>query len=165
MAKEHDGSVYGLHQFSFAGTIWGYISDDSIEWGGEERTTNRIWAAQKRNAPWKEITDNAGTDELEGDLIELKPANLKAALGGTVDATGKKWSAPAEIITQEGPVEILTADGAKISIPKASLVAKPKGNFGYKDVFKVHFKLTILMPDEGGAPYTIDYGSSEAAEG
>ncbi len=56
MANEHDGIVYGLHQFSFANEVIGLISDDSIDWGGDDRSTNKVWAAQKRNAPVKEIT-------------------------------------------------------------------------------------------------------------
>lgn len=164
--KEHDGAIYGLHEFSFKGVVWGYISDDSIEWGGDDPSTNKIWAAQKRNGPWKSLIENPGTDELEGDLIELKPANLKAALGGAVDATNKKWSAPAETIVEEGPLEITTADGVKFTMPKVSLVAKPKGAFGFTDVFKIHFKFTILAPDEkGAAPYTIEFPDGETVEG
>lgn len=166
MAVEHDGFVYGLHQFSFASEVIGLISDDSLDWGGDDRSTNKIWAAQKRNAPVKEITSTPETNELECDLIELKPAELKKVLGGEVDASGKKWSAPAASITKEGPAEIITADGVKISIPKASLVAKPKGKLGYDDVFKIHLKLTILTPDDDTAPFTFDYGATEAgAEG
>lgn len=162
MAQLHDGFVYGLHQFSFGNEVLGLISDDSVDWGGEDRSTNKIWAAQKRNAPVKEITSTPETHELECDLIDLKPAELKKVLGGEVDATGKKWSAPAASIVKEGPAEIITADGAKITIPKASLMAKPKGKLGYDDVLKIHLKLTILTPDDGAAPYTIDYGTEAA---
>ena len=165
MSNEHDGIVYGLHQFSFANEVIGLISDDSIDWGGDDRSTNKVWAAQKRNAPVKEITSTPGTNELTCDLIELKPAELKKVLGGTVDASGKKWSAPSALIVKEGPAEIITADGAKISIAKASLVAKPQGKFGYDDVFKIHITISILAPDGDIAPYEIDYGADEAVEG
>lgn len=165
MAETHDGFVYGLHQFSFANEVLGLISDESVDWGGEDRATNKIWAAQKRNAPVKEITTTPETHELEFDLIELKPTELKKVLGGEIDASGKKWSAPAASIALEGPAEIVTADGVKITIPKAALVAKPKGKLGYDDVFKVHLKLTILAPENNGAPYIFDYGASEEAAG
>lgn len=164
MAQVHDGFVYGLHQFKFGNEVLGLISDDSIEWGGEERSMTKIWAAQRRSAPVKEVTATPATNTLECDLIELKPAELKKVLGGEVDATGKKWSAPAAMIVREGPAEIQTADGAKITIAKASLVAAPKGKLGYSDVMKVHLKITILVPDDQSAPYTIDYGD-EAVQG
>lgn len=148
--------TYGLHSFKFGGQTIGLLSDDSLDWGGDDRSTNKIWAAQKRNAPVKEIIDNPGTDEIEGDLIELKPVELEKVLGGKADASGKKWDAPAAVVTKEGPAEIITADGTKINIKRASLVAKPKGNLGYKDVFKIHLKITILTPEDGGSPYGFD---------
>lgn len=155
MAVAHDGYMYGLSIFKFGEAEIGCISDDSIDWGGDEKQTTKIWAAQKRQAPVKEITDNNGTNELTFDLIELKPDNLKMVMGGTV--AGGKWSAPAAEVNLENPVEITTADGTVISVKKASLVAKPKGKLGYKDVFKINCKLTFLMPDDGTAPYDITY--------
>lgn len=166
MATLHDGAIYGLHQFTFKGTVWGYISDDSIEWGGDNISTEDIWAAQKRRAPFKRLVSSPGSDVLSGDLIQLIPKNLQAALGGTLNETEVKWSAPTETIIEEGPLEITTADGVVISIPKASLVAKPQGSFGYSDVFKIHFEFTIMTPDdEKEAPYTITYPTGEVMEG
>lgn len=73
MATLHDGAIYGLHQFTFKGTVWGYISDDSIEWGGDNISTEDIWAAQKRRAPFKRLVSSPGSDVLSGDLIQLIP--------------------------------------------------------------------------------------------
>ena len=147
MAGTHDGYLYGLKTLKFGGKEIGMISDDSVEWGGDDPQTAQIWAAQNRTAPVKEIVEKPGLDVFEFDLIELKPSNLKDVLGGTVAAG--KWNAPAAQITQEGAFEITTADG------KASLVARPKGRLGYSDVLKVHCKVTILA-DGTGSPYSID---------
>ena len=71
-ASEHDGFIYGLESFVFDGKELGLISNDGLDWGGDEPSTNKIWAAQKRSAPVKEIEENPGTSEIEFDLIELK---------------------------------------------------------------------------------------------
>lgn len=153
MAGTHDGYLYGLKTLKFGGKEIGMISDDSVEWGGDDPQTAQIWAAQNRTAPVKEIVEKPGLDVFEFDLIELKPSNLKDVLGGTVAAG--KWNAPAAQITQEGAFEITTADGAILAAGKASLVARPKGRLGYSDVLKVHCKVTILA-DGTASPYSID---------
>ena len=96
-ASEHDGFIYGLESFVFDGKELGLISNDGLDWGGDEPSTNKIWAAQKRSAPVKEIEENPGTSEIEFDLIELKPANLVQVMGGTTSKNGKKWNAPSKI--------------------------------------------------------------------
>ena len=88
-ASEHDGFIYGLESFVFDGKELGLISNDGLDWGGDEPSTNKIWAAQKRSAPVKEIEENPGTSEIEFDLIELKPANLVQVMGGTTSKNGK----------------------------------------------------------------------------
>lgn len=153
MAGTHDGYIYGLSILKFGGKTLGMISDDSVDWGGDDPQTIEVWAAQNRQAPVKQIVEKPGTDKFEFDLIELKPNNLKDVMGGAV--TGGKWSAPAAKITQEGAFEITSADGAVIAAGKASLVARPKGKFGYNDVLKVHCTVTILA-DSSSAPYSID---------
>ena len=87
-ASEHDGFIYGLESFVFDGKELGLISNDGLDWGGDEPSTNKIWAAQKRSAPVKEIEENPGTSEIEFDLIELKPANLVQVMGGTTSKNG-----------------------------------------------------------------------------
>lgn len=101
-ASEHDGFIYGLESFVFDGKELGLISNDGLDWGGDEPSTNKIWAAQKRSAPVKEIEENPGTSEIEFDLIELKPANLVQVMGGTTSKNGKKWNAPSKRIKLEG---------------------------------------------------------------
>ena len=103
-ASEHDGFIYGLESFVFDGKELGLISNDGLDWGGDEPSTNKIWAAQKRSAPVKEIEENPGTSEIEFDLIELKPANLVQVMGGTTSKNGKKWNAPSKRIKLEGPL-------------------------------------------------------------
>ncbi len=162
-AVDHDGFIYGLEAFVFAGKELGLISNDGLDWGGDEPSTNKIWAAQKRSAPVKEIEENPGTSVVEFDLIELKPENLVQVMGGTTSKNGKKWNAPAKRIKLEGPAEIRSADGAETTVAKVSLLAYPKGKFGYSDVMKIHCKATFLLPDDPEAsPYGFDFAPDGA---
>lgn len=161
----HDGMIYGLEALEFKGSELGLISNEGLDWVGGDPSTVKVWAAQKRSAPVKEIEENPGEDVIEFDLIELKPANLAQVMGGTVSADGKRWDAPKSRIKLEGDVVIRSADGSTTEIKRASLVAKPKGKFGYNDVFKIHCKLTILAPADDSSPYGIDTEPDAIAEG
>ena len=152
--------VYGLDALVFGGKEIGDISNDSIDWGGDEPSTVKVWAAQKRAAPVTEIIDNPGTDVLEFDLIQLKPENLAQVMGGTASEDGKKWDAPAKKIFLEDSVTVRSADGTEVAIKKVKLIAYPRGKFGYSDVFKIHCKMTILAPEDGSSPYSV--GDAEA---
>ena len=152
--------VYGSDALVFGGKEIGDISNDSIDWGGDEPSTVKVWAAQKRTAPVTEIIDNPGTDVLEFDLIQLKPENLAQVMGGTASEDGKKWDAPAKKIFLEDSVTVRSADGTEVAIKKVKLIAYPRGKFGYSDVFKIHCKMTILAPEDGSSPYSM--GDAEA---
>lgn len=161
-ATAHDGFVYGLEALVFDGKELGLISSDGLDWGGDDPTTNKIWAAQKRSAPVKEIEENPGTNEIEFDLIELKPENIVQVMGGTTSKNGKKWNAPARRLTLEGSVVIRSADGSETEAAKVSLLASPKGKYDYSDVMKIHCKMTFLLPDDPEAsPYSIDFAPDE----
>lgn len=154
----HNGYIYGLSAFKFNGTALGFISEDSVDWGGDEPSTTKIFAAQKRNTPVLELKESAGTNELSFDLIELKADNLKAVFGGTTaNASGTTtWSAPADSALVTGAIEITTEDGTVISAPKASLLAKFSGKLKYNEVLKVHCKVTILG-DGQTTPFTVKF--------
>ncbi len=147
----HDGFLYGLSLLKFKGVEIGYIDDDGVDWGGSAPETNKVYAAQKPQAPVKVLKKNNGENELSFNLIELKHANVQAVYGGTV--VGDKYSAPSEIVNLEGPVEITTADGTKIEIPKCSMVSLFKGKLKHMEVFKIECKLTMMAPDGGGSPF------------
>lgn len=146
-----DGYRYGLTSIEFNEVELGIIDEDSLDFGGSAPEITKIWGAQKRSAPVKSIKKNNGEIEIKFNIIELKGANLKALMGGTVDATSGKWSSPTSVVELEGAVEINTADGAVINIAKASLVAYPKGKLDYSSVLKLECTLTVLEPDTGSA--------------
>lgn len=156
MAVTDDGYLYGVNTLKFNNAALGLIDEESIDWGGTTPETVEIWAAQQRSAPVKIIQKNQGKNELKFNLIQLKAANMVAVMGGKTNAKGG-YDAPRASVTLEGPVEITTADGSTIKIPKASLVSAMKGKLGYSDVLKVECTLTVMLPDDAeAAPYNID---------
>lgn len=154
----HSGYVFGLKTLKFNNVVLGQISEDSIDWGGDEPTTIKIFSAQNRNTPVLELKDTPGTDELSFDLIELKPDNLIAIFGGSKATAGgyTTWTPPTDNAQKIGAVEITTDDGTIIAAGKASLTARFTGKLKYNEVFKVHCKLTFLA--EGTtAPYSVKF--------
>lgn len=160
--QQPDGYLYGLKAFIFNGETLGLIDEEGLDWGGDEPESVKVWSAQKRAAPVKEIPSSPGTNVLEFDLIHLRPENMVPVAGGTVSKNGKKWNAPSRVVTLEGNVQIQSADGAVTDVAKASMIAYPRGKFNYQEVMKMHCKLTFLEPeDEKTAPYSFDLAPDE----
>lgn len=147
--------VYGLKQLKFNSKTIGYISEDGVDWGGDEPTTVEVFAAQAPASPVIQLVDNPGTDVLEFNMIQLDANSLKDVLGGTVQGTA--WNAPKSKAPIVGAFEILTHSGHKISGGKASLLAAPKGKLKGKELFMIKCKMTIL--ESGESPYGISDGT------
>lgn len=143
--------VHGLKQLKFNSKTIGYINEEGVDWGGDEPTTVKVFAAQMPTTAVCELIDNPGSDVLSFDLIQLDAQSLADVMGGKVKGTS--WEAPAIKAPIVGAFEILTHSGHKIAGGKASLVAYPRGKLKGKELFVVHCMLTILS--DGSSPYTI----------
>lgn len=149
-----DGYLALLDAVYFAGMRLGNISEEGVEWGGEDAQSFEIWAAQIRATPVKELQTRAATNELTGKMIEMLPANCKALMGGTVD--GDKWLAPANTQIVEGPLRILTGTGYTIEVPRATLrMAQIRGGLGGENLLGVNFGLKFLAPYDGSSPLAV----------
>lgn len=133
--------IYGLASLTFASKAVGDISEDSIRFGGTDATEIPVFSAQKRGAPVVVLQGTPGTTEMEFDLINLHPENLKDVLGGEV--AGKKWTAPTGSVKKEGQFSIVTGDGTTIA-GKASLTARFDGSLKWDELLKVKCKMTLL---------------------
>lgn len=147
--------VHGLKQLKFGGKVVGYISEDGLDWGGDDPTTVDVFAAQVPASPVVQLIDNPGTDVLKFDLIQLNAQNIADVAGGTVQGT--TWKAPAVKKPKEGAFEVLTHSGHKIDAGKCSLVASLKGKIKGKELFKVSCTMTILS--SGDSPFSISDGT------
>lgn len=147
--------MHGLVSLHFGGKEMGLISEESVDWGGDEASYTAIYAAQRRGTPVLELEDSPGSDILTGELIELKAQNLVDMLGGSV--AGTKWKAPAKRVTKEGAFKIVTADGAVLEYGRCRLTARIRGRLKHNEVLKVEFRLVVL--DDGtDSPYSIEFG-------
>lgn len=149
----NDGYMMLLDALFIGGKKVGNISENGIDWGGDDAQFTELNAAQVRTAPVKKIPKKAATNQLSFRLIELLPENCKHVMGGTVD--GDKWYAPANLMAVEEPVKILTGTGQTIEIGKASLTAAVRGTLGGDDALGIDCKLEIVDDPIGGSPFSL----------
>ena len=148
------GYLMLLDAIYFAGKRIGYISEDGLDWGGEDAQTVELWAAQVRNNPVLDIETRAATNEITGKMIELVPENCVNIMGGK--AVGDEWQMPASSIRVEGELKILTGTGQTILIKRASLRAsKMRGGLGGETTLGIEVGLKVLAPLDGSSPGSI----------
>ena len=151
----NDGYIALLDAVYFEDLLIGNISEEGIDWTGEDSQSIEIWAAQLRSAPVKKLQTRAATDRVEGKLIELKAQNLQTLIGGTIDAEGG-WHAPATTTPKEGKLKILAGTGQTIEIPRASLLlANIRGGLGQDKTLGVQFAFEKLVPLDMSSPMSI----------
>lgn len=159
MVRDEQDLMFGLDEFKFNGKSWGFIEEDSFDWGGQEGEVTEIRAAQKKGYPVKIIPKSNGTIKPAFDLIQLSYENLAATMGGTVKKTGEKatgWTAPSKLVQVTGEAVIDTDSGQRITIPNCLVSAYIGGNLNLTSVSKIKCKLSIAEPADGAAPFTIE---------
>ena len=154
VTTNYQGYLMLLDAIYFAGKRVGYISEDGLDWGGEDAQTVELWAAQVRNNPILDIETRAATNEITGKLIELVPENCVNIMGGK--AVGDEWQMPSSSIRVEGELKILTGTGQTILLKRASLRAsKIRGGLGGENTLGIEFGLKVLAPLDGSSPGSI----------
>ncbi len=150
----NDGFIYGLDEFNFKGSKFGYISEDGLQPGGDNPTTTQIRAAQAHNAVVKTLFTTPGAKRFTFNLIQLKGDNFKDVFGGEVDVQGV-YKAPATESINEGPATIKCSSGHTIVIPKASLTGNLANAINLAQTLAIACTIEILIPDDGGSPFQI----------
>ena len=82
--QTNDGYLMLLDAVYFNGRRMGNISEEGLDWGGEDAQTVELWAAQIRTSPVLDIETRAATNEITGKMIEMVPQNCvdRGGLGG-----------------------------------------------------------------------------------
>lgn len=151
---ELDGIILHLAKLKFKGTEIGLISEDGVDWGGDDAQYIEVVAAQTRSVV-KKVLKKAGTNVLSFKLIELKVANLVQVMGGAADTTTpEKWLAPNSPVLLEGAMEIETVTGQVVNAPKATLEGKVRGTIGGDDPLSVECEMTVINDGEN-SPFSI----------
>ena len=154
VTTNYQGYLMLLDAIYFMGKRIGNISEDGIDWGGEDAQTVELWAAQIRNNPVLDIETRAATNEITGKMIELVPENCVDIMGGK--AVGSEWQMPANSIRVEGELKILTGTGQTILLKRVSLRAsKFRGGLGGENTLGIEFGLKVLAPLDGSSPGSI----------
>ena len=94
-----------MSSLKYNGAKLGLISEDGMQPGGDSPTKNRIWAAQKRNAPFAVIKGTPGIKMWTFTLIELLAENMKQIMGGEADGQGN-YTPPTEDKDVQGVFDI-----------------------------------------------------------
>lgn len=158
MATQTKDFMYGIGKLTFNNFEIGYIEKGSFDFGGKEPESVDVEAEQVPDAPVLTLAQKNGTIEPTFNLIQLNYANLKAALGGTLTGTAPNytgWSAPTELIDENGACTIDLVSGQRITIPNGKLLANLSGKLTLTEVAKIAVKLKVQKPTDGSAPYSI----------
>ena len=133
--QRNDGYLMLLDAVYFNGKRIGNISEEGLDWSGEDAQTVELWAAQIRTNPVLDIETRAATNEITGKMIEMVPQNCVDLMGGKV--VGEEWQMPANSMRIEGDVRILV------------------GGLGGENVLGIEFGLKVLAPKDGSSPGSI----------
>jgi hypothetical protein len=114
----------------------------------------------EENADPEESVEEKGLTKLAWSTINLDPEALARCLGGTVvpaaGDTPAVWKAPADVVNIEQSIEVLTAFGLKIQIPRAQIRARINWNLARTEIAQVAITATVLKPTKAGvAAYSI----------
>ena len=140
--QTNDGYLMLLDAIYFNGRRMGNISEEGLDWGGEDAQTVELWAAQIRTSPVLDIETRAATNEITGKM------------GGKV--VGEEWQMPASSMRIEGDMRILTGTGKTVKLKRVSLRAsKIRGGLGGENVLGIEFGLKVLAPLDGSSPGSI----------
>lgn len=147
------GAIYGVSDLIFNGVKMGLISEDGMQPGGDSPTKNRIYSAQKRNAPFAVIMASPGSKMWSFTLIELLPKNLVQVMGGKEESDGS-YTPPTEDKAVNGVVDIKTTTGHTIRIYNGNLIANFANGLNYSNVLGIACELE-MQEVANGVPYRI----------
>lgn len=121
--------------------------------GGDSPSKTRIWAAQKRNAPFAVIKSTPGTKTWTFTLIELSAENMIQVMGGTTEDTGI-YVPPTEDKDVQGVFDIETVTGHTIRIYNGVLTCNFANGINFSNVLGIECELEIQEAGEK-PPYKV----------
>lgn len=134
---------------AFAGTVEGSMTLS------ESEATIEKFKEEESVAPVAVSISAESEMEIVWKCHDLSPSILAKVKGGTATAT--KWTAPTSSVVIELAVELESLSGAKILIPKATIIARIDGTIGRGNILQMEVKATPMTPDDGGAPFDFDF--------
>jgi hypothetical protein len=128
----------------------GVTFQDSCTLAQETPETNPIYSEE--NADAEEIIIGTTKKTLEFEIINTSAAACKAAFGGEITGEGdaEVWEGPRDSVIIEKSVRIKTKTGENIDIPRVKFANTMQWKFSKKDVNRIKFVGTILVPLKAG---------------
>lgn len=154
MAVTNDGAIYGVTNLKYNGVNLGLISEDGLQPGGDAPTKTRIWASQKRSAPFKVLKSSPGTKLWTLTLIELTGENMKQVMGGEVDESGN-YTPPTEDKEVSGIFDIECTSGHTIRIYNGTLTCNFSNGINFTNVLGIECELEMQDAGTGKSPYKV----------
>lgn len=151
---ENTGAIYGVSSLKHNGSELGLISEDGMQPGGDSPTKNRIWAAQKRNAPFAVIKGTPGTKMWTFTLIELLAENMVQVMGGEADEKGN-YTPPTEDKDVQGVFDIGCTTGHTIRIYNGLLTCNFSNGINFSNVLGISCELEMQEAGGGKPAYKI----------
>ncbi len=151
--------MYGLAAVKVDDKLLGYIEEGSFKLNGSKGEVTEINAAQKHGGPVLVIPKSNGTIAPSFDLIQMNYTNMADLMGGEVTKTGENttgWKAPSSLVQITTKLTIQTDSSHQITIKKAFVTAYIDGDLSLDSVSKIKVETKALIPDDGGAPFSID---------
>ena len=153
MPETNTGAIYGVKALKHNGKALGLISEDGLQPGGDSPSKTRIWAAQKRNAPFAVLKSTPGTKTWTFTLIELSAENMIQVMGGTTEDTGI-YVPPTEDKDVQGVFDIETVTGHTIRIYNGVLTCNFANGINFSNVLGIECELEIQEAGEK-PPYKV----------
>ena len=154
MADTSNGLIYGLSEVKFKEQVLGYIDQNGMQPAGTAPTFMDVVAAQVTDGPVESIQTSPGNEAFTANLIQLKAANLVAAVGGT--AGDDDSYTPPTSINEVGKLEIKTVSGHVIVAKKVRVSRNGFANgINLQNVLAMGLRFDLLKPDDGGERYKI----------
>lgn len=127
-----------------------------------------FYCEEEPSAPVESVSNEAGLKQAKLNFIEWDNAALIAVLGGTESATAesvtvdgksyslKKYKAPADMVTVEKSVRLISNNNVVIDIPRAKVTARFVWNMTRTDIAQIELTCKALAPNgTDKSPYQV----------
>lgn len=151
-AIEADGTM------STALVAVGNTVQGSMQFTSEEGTTTDF-SIEEQDKPVKSII-TPGATRVNWECYDISGENMVKLFGGTYDSTTRIYKAPTKVVAQEMSVQLISAEGHKLNIVRASVFPSFNWAFTKDGMGKIAIAASVLAPDDVSIdPFTIEYAA------
>lgn len=151
LAKVEYGEVDAGGGMQTTLTEMGYTLEDSFELTTDDPDVTEV-NVEEIDAPI-DLSGKFGKIVYEWDIANPNVSEMAATGGGTADTSNNEWAAPDAWSPIEKAFVFTPKKGFQHKVPRASLIAYPKGGFKKGDPQVWHMKATVLKNTSAAPRY------------